>query len=498
LRKKPQGWFGVAALAIAVVAITWSPAQASTYGCEQGALPGQAPAPKPAGSRLLFGISPGGGAGAVLPGGKLVPEDPVKQLAALERLAGSHPFVMHAYVAFTGVSASDERGLQAARSILAGLEREGFFSELVVRYMPAHGAGADAVSAYARFIRHVVDTLGPDPRFLDLQVTNEVNFTYAASTSDGIYLGAKDALIAGVEAAKSEALNRGFPDLGIGFNWFYRTDPSSEDGFWSYLGTHGGSAFARSLDWVGLDAYPGTFLPPAPGTEVDGMINALSVLRDCYMPAAGLGGAVKIHVVENGWPTGPGRPEALQTTALQNMIGAVQRFRGNYGVTDYRWFDLRDANSSGADLEEHFGLDYDNYMPKPAFFAYESLINSLDTQTSPARSIATAPSGRIAITISAGRANACTRRSATVRVALHGDLHLRLLAAYVNGGRRVLDMRGQTGRFVLPLRGAGQVTVVIYARTTDGHVYEKLRTFTRCRNAEHRVAPERENSEDPD
>jgi hypothetical protein len=370
---------------------------ASTYGCQIGALPGQTPPPMPSRQRLLFGIAPYGVAGTILPVPPS-PESASKQLASLERLGGGHPFVLHFYTAYTGNSAVDERGLQATRSLFADMRTHGLFSELVVRYAPGDGGGPAAVAGYAHFIRRVVDVLGPDPSFVNLQVTNEVNQALTESTSDGAYSGARDALIEGVEAAKDEAIRDGYRDLGIGFNWFYRLDPSTEESFWTYLGTHGGAAFDRAVDWVGLDAYPGTYFPPSPGAEGDGMINALSVLRNCFMPAAGLGLKVQIHVTENGWPTGNGRPESLQATALQQMVDAVWEYRGNYGVTAYSWYDLSDDNSSSPDFEGHWGLENDNYQPKPAFATYQSLIASLDTQADPTRAVPSIPLASIKIT----------------------------------------------------------------------------------------------------
>ena len=56
------------------------------------------------------------------------------------------------------------------------------------------------------------------------------------------------------------------------------------------------------------------------------------------------------------------------------MVGAVDDFRGTYNVTDYRWFDLRDHNSSGPSFQQHYGLLRDDYSPKPAFGAYRELV----------------------------------------------------------------------------------------------------------------------------
>jgi hypothetical protein len=107
------------------------------------------------------------------------------------------------------------------------------------------------------------------------------------------------------------------------------------------------------------------------------MVAAMSQLRRCFMPIAGLGPRVPIHVEENGWPTGPGRAEDAQARSLQTMVRAVHDFRGTYGVTDYRWFDLRDHNSASANFQHHYGLLRDDYSAKPAFEAYRRLVDEL-------------------------------------------------------------------------------------------------------------------------
>jgi hypothetical protein len=117
--------------------------------------------------------------------------------------------------------------------------------------------------------------------------------------------------------------------------------------------------------------------PPVGTGYRDGMVNAMSQLRECFMPIARLGRDIPIHVEENGWPTGPGRPESEQVRALRQMVGAVNDFRGTYNVTDYRWFDLRDHNSSGPNFQQHYGLLRDDYSPKPAFGAYRDLVRGI-------------------------------------------------------------------------------------------------------------------------
>jgi hypothetical protein len=210
-----------------------------------------------------------------------------------------------------------------------------------------------------------------------------VNLTFSPDSSDGAFDGARDALIQGVIAAKDEARRRGFGRLAIGFNWAYRSDPSSESSFWGYLRDHGGKPFVSALDWVGLDAYPGTFFPPveAPGRERDGMVNAFSSFR-CYLQGAGIPDSVPIHVEENGYPTGdsPDRSEDRQVQALDAMVGAVRDFRGTYDITDYRWFDLRDSDSTSPNFQQRYGLLRDDYSEKPAFGRYRDLVAQLSVR----------------------------------------------------------------------------------------------------------------------
>ena len=96
-----------------------------------------------------------------------------------------------------------------------------------------------------------------------LQITNEANFIpFSPDSSDSAYRGARDALVQGVIAAKDEALRLGYGQLEIGFNWAYRNEPASEAAFWAHLRDTGGRRFVEAVDWVGLDAYPGTVFPP--------------------------------------------------------------------------------------------------------------------------------------------------------------------------------------------------------------------------------------------
>ena len=334
-----------------------------------------------AGTRpLVFGIYPGGAAGTVGASGQLVPEDPGKTLAALEELrAPGHPLVVHLYASYPGPggwSAAQQIGQDVAQYTAAGLQ-----VELVLTYRPADGGSASDVAGFAEFARETVRSFGSNRLVVYLQVTNEANVDGGPNTSDGYYTDAKDALIDGVIAAKNEIHSAGFQQIKVGFNWVYSIGRSAT-GFWRYLGQHGRGAFANAVDWVGLDIYPGTWGPPSDprdlsrGTAV-AIDAALRSLRQRYMPIAGLPPKVPLHVSENGYPTGPGRTEAMQVTAMRAAIAAVDSERANYNVTDYRWFDLRDADSASGSFESRYGLLNDDYSPKAAFAVYRDLVTNL-------------------------------------------------------------------------------------------------------------------------
>jgi hypothetical protein len=327
---------------------------------------------------LVFGIYPGGAAGTVGPSGRTIPEDPVRRLAALQQLrAGARPFVLHLYDAFT--SRADAAGLPAwLAADVAAYTAAGFRIELVLTYRPADPAGD--VDGFVDFTRARVRQLGPNRAVTDLQVTNEVNVTAAPDAADGAYAGARDALVRGVIAAKDEARRGGFGQLEVGFNWAYQTGPA-EQAFFASLRAKGGAALASAVDWVGIDAYPGTWGPrlAAGGLEASvrsATVAAMRSLRTDLLPRAGLGRA-DIHFSESGYPTGAGRTEQMQQTVMRAAIGAIADAAAAYGVTDYRWFDLRDADSAAPSFESRYGITRDDYSPKPAFATYRGLIATL-------------------------------------------------------------------------------------------------------------------------
>src|SRR5436305_5692030 len=261
VRASQQAVFAAALLAVLAVA-AWQPAngRSQSQGCV-----GQTSAdgvPKKPGPPLRFGITPGVQTGQLVTGAQppRMPEDPAQQLSALQRLTPPGvPLVLRLHRFFWS---DGEAGVQHFLELANRYTSAGFPVELQLRYHPAPQQEGD-IAAWTAFVRSVVDRFGPNPRVVGIQVTNEVNLPISPDSSDGYYRGGQDALIQGVIAAKDEARRRGFAQLRIGFNWAYRYTPQGDQSFWNYIRDHGGAAFGAAPDRIGLDAYPGSFFPPA-------------------------------------------------------------------------------------------------------------------------------------------------------------------------------------------------------------------------------------------
>jgi hypothetical protein len=366
-------------VAIAAAAV---PATASAQSCTGEASAANV-AQVPGAPALRFGVTPGAQTGQLGSGPQppRVPEDPAKQVKALHDLRpdGRIPFVLRLHRFFWS---DGEAGVKHFEELARRYTKEGFLVELQLRYHPSAEQEGD-IPAWTAFVRDVVDRFGRNPRVVAIQVTNEINLPFSPDSSDGAYDKGEEALVEGVKAAKDEARRKGYDQLEIGFNWAYRSSPQNDDDFWAYLRDHGGPEFVQALDWIGLDAYPGTFFPPAeaPGRERDGMVNAMSSIR-CYAARAGIPETKPIHIEENGFPTSnsPDRSEQRQTEVMRTLITAVDDFRGTYNVSDYRWFNLRDGDSTSPNFQVRYGLLHDDYTEKPAFAVYRDLVAQLSAR----------------------------------------------------------------------------------------------------------------------
>jgi len=329
--------------------------------------------PRPA-RTLRVGVDPGAAGNPVpVTTSTPPPTDAAKELAALRALRPRHGrLVVRLNRLFWS---GGEQLLRQFAAEAARYGHDGFAVEVQVRYHPASSHVGD-VAGFATWVRHVVDVLGRNPRLVALTVTNEVNFAVSPNTSDGFYPGAQDALVRGVEAASDQVRRHHWSSrVKVGFTFAYRFNPQTDAQLFGYLGRAGGNAFRRALGFVGVDDYPGTVYPPAlppgstPGSE---LASAISTMRSCYLPLAGIGSAVPLWVTENGFSSAsPSHSEAKQAWALTSMVDAARAVAGTYDVTDYRWFNLRDNDSSGGGTFDQDGLLRDDYTRKPAFGALQ-------------------------------------------------------------------------------------------------------------------------------
>jgi hypothetical protein len=324
---------------------------------------------------LRFGVTPqiAGHAGPTQ--GEAVPEDPAATVKALHRL---EPNRRQLVLRLNRLFWSDgQQGIDRFAEKVDAYAEEGFTSEIQVRYHPPEGQEGDIV-AWEAFVRAAVQELAQRPSVVAMSITNEANLPISPNTSDGAYDGVMEALVEGVVAAREEADALGRSDLELGFTVMWRWEPDSDERFWEELGRLATPEFRAALDYVGVQAYPGLVWPPAPlpgRTAGREMVEALTLVRDCYMPKAALGREVDLWVSENGYATNLGRTEDQQVRDLRSTVEDVHRWSGTLGVTDYRYFNLRDNRSNGTDLFDAVGLLRDNYSEKPAFSGYRSLIH---------------------------------------------------------------------------------------------------------------------------
>jgi hypothetical protein len=323
---------------------------------------------------LRFGITPqlAGTAGGTQ--SEVAPEDPHKALDALHALEPPRRTLV---MRLNRLFMSDGRaGIDRFVELAQQYRREGFEVESQIRYHPAPEQEGD-MAAWEAFVREATAALAANPSLVALTVTNEVNLPISSNTSDGAFAGALDAIVRGIIAAREELDAMGRGDVELGFSYAYRYFPDQDLAFWDGIGQRSTPAFRAALDHVGVQLYPGLFWPPAftPGqTAGAATIEALTLVRSCYMPRAGLGAGVGIWITEEGFATNLNRRLERQVAALTSTVEDVHEYSGTLGVTDFRYFNLRDNNSDGGDLFDAVGLLFDEYTPKPAFGAYRELI----------------------------------------------------------------------------------------------------------------------------
>jgi hypothetical protein len=486
------GMFTLAGMLVAL-ATPAATAQSGPPGCVGDTDAGQVP--QRPGPPVRFGINARAVTGQIGPTpAPAVPEDPARHLAKLGDLRRpGAPFPLRLTRFFW------RDGEQAFQEFLALTEHytsRGYPVELQVRYQPSEAQEGD-IAAWTEHVREVVRRFGPNPLVVGLQIANEVNITFSPDSSDGGYEGAREALVQGVIAAKDEARHRGHDQLRIGFNWAYRTDPANEASFWQALRDRGGRQFVQSLDFIGLDVYPGTIFPPAE-SDIEGyrdaMVNAMSAIR-CYASIPAIPESVPIEIGENGWPTFAGRSYEEQARILRVMVHAVHDFRGTYNVRDYRWFNLRDSRTGDPGVFQNAGLLEDDYDEKPAFAAYRELVARYTARERGGAGRGGQGDGRVRgrrprlalrLRFRAGRTASgrrCARSRVRARIA-GADRRRALRAGFWRDGRRIArDVRPPLGRAIDrgPRRPrATRHVAAARVRMADGRLIRVKRRYLSC------------------
>ncbi|WP_033443325.1 hypothetical protein [Saccharothrix sp. NRRL B-16314] len=310
---------------------------------------------------MIFGIYPGGASGDDNGGVTTGPPDSPDRISdLLDELQGAGgPFLVRAYTAFKDTGSTPTTPADAARHAVRGRRLD-----LVAQYQSASGD----VAGYCDFVRSLVERYGAVTS--TLQVTEEPNVT-DNPVLDGFYPGVRDAITAGVVAAKAHARALGH-DVAVGFNTTPLFGPATS--FPADL-TARDPAFADALDYVGLDFFPDVFRP-VEGDLAEGVAGLLAHHREAVMAPAGLG-HLPLHITEHGWPTGPDRSPRRQAEVVEAVVRVIAENAERLNITGYTHFALRDADSANPGPFHNFGLTTDDYTPKPAFETYRALIAEL-------------------------------------------------------------------------------------------------------------------------
>lgn len=314
-------------------------------------------------SSLVFGVFPLGMAGG--PGGVAVgPPDDFEAIGrAIAELQGDRgPLLPRMYVVWTGPGSTATVNAQVAQLAAIGVPLD-----LALCY---RDPGGD-VAAWAAFVAGVVTRHGRE--LAAVQVTGEPNLTFAGPAADGGFPGARDAMVQGVLAG-AEAKREARATAAIGFAVVSDIDPAAS-GFWAGVRESAGAQFAAAVDYAGIDIYPDVFGPRISPDQLPAVVERLlRDFRERDLATAGIAPSVPIHICENGWPTGPDRPEEQQAIVLERIIRTVHALRDDLNITHWELFTLRDADSSKDDLFHQFGVLRDDYSRKPAFYTLRRLI----------------------------------------------------------------------------------------------------------------------------
>jgi hypothetical protein len=308
-----------------------------------------------------------------------IPKIPMqKVIHAIKELSAGRGFIVHIYTTW----AEYPSVLPALNTEIKQYALAGFTVSLTLRYMPPLGHNGD-IQGFVNYVQNMVADLAHQPAVKFLQITNEPNSSVNPAASDGAYQNVLSALVLGIEAAHVEQIKVG-SHAALGFNWFYSFGVQSDKAWWKSLGQLGGLNFVKDVDWIGVDLYPGTYVPltfPSPKSPkfVDvakaDVANALGYVRTKLMPLAGFGANVPMGISEIGWATSPPtRSFATQARLVTAFSQSACSVAQKDNLVFLQWFNLADNFTPLVQSPLKMGIMKADLCPKPAFYAYQSVV----------------------------------------------------------------------------------------------------------------------------
>jgi hypothetical protein len=312
---------------------------------------------------MKFGIYVGSRAGAMCAG----PADPLRIGPLVDELAGSRPFVIREYVRWCGGNTTLEQEIGASHDLDHLTMPDDWYVtgarelDLVLSYLPPV---AD-LDGWLAFIDRALDRYGHLVRYL--QVTLEANFPIPHI--DGSSPGVIAALAQGLPYARTRVRD----GVQVGFSL---AEPAEwlggDDQFWKDFPP----ALAEHVDYVGLGLYPDGFSPHGDVYGATGQ--AVNHLRS-RLAEADFPSDIPIHIAEAGSPSGAHRTPSGQVSSLTELIDASVAA----GAAQFELFALSDADSASDSPLGTFGICTGDYVRKPAYDTYRSLIDSRRSHSSP-------------------------------------------------------------------------------------------------------------------
>jgi hypothetical protein len=290
-------------------------------------------------------------------------DDSKRIILALNELQGSAPsFLVRCYAGYHGAD-------QTARTLAADIGHYVTATrklDLVLCFQ----ANESNMIEWKRFIATHIAQYGEQLRYL--QITEEANVSLPSL--DGYYSNSRKALVEGIIHAKKIIREYGY-STQVGFNATPDFNPNKT--FWNEIKQLASQDFYDSLDYVGLDFFPGVFrpLPSNDPSEVEKLIcNVIRAYKNDIVNA-GIHEEIPLHITENGFATIDDKSEEQQSEMLSTIVSTLFKLKLEFNIRTYELFSLRDADSNVKNVFYQFGIMRDDYSPKQAFFTFRDLIS---------------------------------------------------------------------------------------------------------------------------